>query len=215
MLEVEHLCIEGPDFHLFEDLTFKVSPGEVLPLMGPSGCGKSTLLACLCGVLPNAFSYTGTIRLNNVVLDRVPVENRKIGILFQDDLLFPHLTVAENLMFGIPPRVGKASRMHQARAALAEVAMEDFTHRRVATLSGGQKARISLMRTLLSHPEAMLLDEPFSQLDRDLRKSFRDLVFARIRAMGVPTILVTHDPEDLPPGVAPIRLRLPEKKHAG
>jgi len=215
MLEVEHLCIHGPDFELFEDLSFRVPPGAVLPLMGPSGCGKSTLLACISGVLPTAFNYTGTISLNGSKLDSVPVEERRIGILFQDDLLFPHMTVAENLMFGIPARIRRPQRIGQALAALKAVSMEAFTHRRVTTLSGGQKARVSLMRTLLSKPKAMLLDEPFSRLDRELRTSFRELVFSKIRAMGVPTILVTHDHEDLPPGVEPILLRPPEKKHAG
>jgi len=215
MLEVESLCIEGPDIALFRDLSFRVPPGEVLPLMGPSGCGKSTLLACISGVLPRVFHYKGTIRLDGLQLDRLPVEDRRIGILFQDDLLFPHMTVAENLMFGIPARIRKDQRQKQAQAALEEVDMGEFTERRVTTLSGGQKARVSLMRTLLSNPRAMLLDEPFAQLDRELRNAFRELVFSKIRNMGVPTILVTPDEADLPPNVRPIRLHLPEKRNAG
>jgi putative thiamine transport system ATP-binding protein len=215
MLEVDSLCIQGPDFVLFQNLSLQVPPGEVLPLMGPSGCGKSTLLACISGVLPTAFSYSGSIRLNGLPLDNLPVEARRIGILFQDDLLFPHMTVAENLIFGIPARVPKKRRAQMAQAALEEVALDGFANRRVTTLSGGQKARISLMRTLLSNPKAMLLDEPFSQLDRELRTSFRELVFLKIRAMGVPTILVTHDEEDLPHLVEPIRLHVPEKKNVG
>jgi len=119
-----------------------------------------------------------------------------VGILFQDDLLFPHLSVGANLAFGL--RVGgtKFERQQKIAKALDEVGLSGFADRDPATLSGGQKARVALMRMLLSEPCALLLDEPFSRLDAALRVQVRELVFARAKARALPVILVTHDAED-------------------
>ncbi len=179
----------------------QVAPGEVLTLMGPSGCGKSSLLAALAGVLP----ASGPIRLEGDVtlgarrLTQLPPQARRIGMLFQDDLLFDHLTVAENLMFGMPASVkGHRARLEKAVAALAQVALADQADKLPQQLSGGQKARVSLLRALLAEPEALLLDEPFSRLDKQLRAAFRELVFAQIKALAIPAMLVTHDEDDAP-----------------
>lgn len=179
----------------------QVAPGEVLTLMGPSGCGKSSLLAALAGVLP----ASGPIRLEGDVtlgarrLTQLPPQARRIGMLFQDDLLFDHLTVAENLMFGMPASVkGHRARREKAVATLAQVDLTDQTDKLPGALSGGQKARVSLLRALLAEPEALLLDEPFSRLDKPLRAAFRALVFAQIKALAIPAILVTHDEDDAP-----------------
>lgn len=179
----------------------QVAPGEVLTLMGPSGCGKSSLLAALAGVLP----ASGPIRLEGDVtlgarrLTQLPPQARRIGMLFQDDLLFDHLTVAENLMFGMPARVeGHRARREKAVAALAQVELTNQADKLPGALSGGQKARVSLLRALLAEPEALLLDEPFSRLDKPLRAAFRALVFTQIKALAIPAILVTHDEDDAP-----------------
>ncbi|MFA7833574.1 ATP-binding cassette domain-containing protein [Aeromonas dhakensis] len=179
----------------------QVAPGEVLTLMGPSGCGKSSLLAALAGVLP----VSGPIRLEGDVtlgarrLTQLPPQARRIGMLFQDDLLFDHLTVAENLMFGMPASVkGHGVRWEKAVAALAQVDLTNQADKLPGALSGGQKARVSLLRALLAEPEALLLDEPFSRLDKPLRAAFRTLVFAQIKALAIPAILVTHDEDDAP-----------------
>ncbi|MFQ2193573.1 ATP-binding cassette domain-containing protein [Aeromonas jandaei] len=179
----------------------QVAPGEVLTLMGPSGCGKSSLLAALAGVLP----ASGPIRLEGDVilgerrLTQLPPQVRRIGMLFQDDLLFDHLTVAENLMFGMPASVkGHRARREKAVATLAQVDLTSQADKLPGALSGGQKARVSLLRALLAEPEALLLDEPFSRLDKPLRAAFRELVFAQIKALAIPAILVTHDEEDAP-----------------
>lgn len=179
----------------------QVAPGEVLTLMGPSGCGKSSLLAALAGVLPprGPLRLEGEIRLDERLLTPLPPQARRIGMLFQDDLLFAHLTVAENLMFGMPATLkGLAARRAAALAAMAQVALADQADKLPGALSGGQKARVSLLRALLAEPQALLLDEPFSRLDKPLRAAFRTLVFERLKAKGIPAILVTHDEEDAP-----------------
>ncbi|MDM5091989.1 ATP-binding cassette domain-containing protein [Aeromonas rivipollensis] len=178
-----------------------VAPGEVLTLMGPSGCGKSSLLAALAGVLPpgGPIRLAGEIRLGERLLTPLMPQARRIGMLFQDDLLFAHLTVAENLMFGMPAHLrGMAARRACALEALAEVGLEGQADKLPGQLSGGQKARVSLLRALLAEPEALLLDEPFSRLDKPLRAAFRTLVFERLKALGMPALLVTHDEEDAP-----------------
>ncbi|WP_429100522.1 ATP-binding cassette domain-containing protein [Aeromonas rivipollensis] len=178
-----------------------VAPGEVLTLMGPSGCGKSSLLAALAGVLPpgGAIRLAGEIRLGERLLTPLAPQARRIGMLFQDDLLFAHLTVAENLMFGMPAHLrGMAARRACALEALAEVGLKGQADKLPGQLSGGQKARVSLLRALLAEPEALLLDEPFSRLDKPLRAAFRTLVFERLKALGIPALLVTHDEEDAP-----------------
>jgi putative thiamine transport system ATP-binding protein len=186
---------------LFSLPALQVAPGEVLTLMGPSGCGKSSLLAALAGVLP----ASGPIRLEGEVtlgarrLTQLPPQARRIGMLFQDDLLFDHLTVAENLMFGMPASLkGHKARQEKAVATLAQVDLTNQADKLPGALSGGQKARVSLLRALLAEPEALLLDEPFSRLDKPLRAAFRELVFAQIKALAIPAILVTHDEDDAP-----------------
>ena len=174
-----------------------VAPGEVLTVMGPSGSGKSTLLAAITGALDPAFALSGRIRLDGEDVTALPTERRRIGILFQDELLFPHLSVGGNLAFGLPPSLrGRAARRARIDSALQEIGLEGFARRDPATLSGGQKARVALMRTLLAEPRALLLDEPFSRLDAARRGQIRELVFARAKAQRLPVLLVTHDRED-------------------
>jgi putative thiamine transport system ATP-binding protein len=173
-----------------------VRPGDVLTIMGPSGSGKSTLLAALAGLLDPAFELTGTVRLGAEDVTSVPTENRRIGMLFQDPLLFPHLSVAGNLLFGAAPGGSRRARRQRVEEALADAGLAGFGGRDPATLSGGQQARVALLRVLLSEPRALLLDEPFAKLDAALKGDIRRFVFARVRARRLPTILVTHDPAD-------------------
>jgi putative thiamine transport system ATP-binding protein len=178
-------------------LTASVAPGEALTVMGPSGVGKSTLLAFIGGFLGSDFRASGRILLNGRDVTSLPPEDRGIGLLFQDALLLPHLSVAGNLLIGLHPSVrARAARRAAIEAALAEVGLESFAERDPATLSGGQAARVALMRTLLARPEALVLDEPFSRLDMALRAQVRELVFAEARKFGLPVLLVTHDPAD-------------------
>ena len=178
-------------------LTERVAPGEALTVMGPSGSGKSTLLAYIGGFLDPAFSASGRVLSGELDLTALPAEQRHTGILFQDPLLFPHMTVAGNLVFAIPASVrGRAARGELAERALEDIGLGGMGDRDPDTLSGGQKARVALARVLLAAPRMLLLDEPFSKLDMELRGQMRELVFARARARGLPVILVTHDEAD-------------------
>lgn len=173
-----------------------IPPGAVLTVMGPSGVGKSTLLAAITGTLAPGFACTGRVVLNGRDITAAPPHTRRVGILFQDDLLFPHLSVGENLAFGLRGGGDRAARRARIAAALAEVGLDGFAGRDPATLSGGQKARVALMRMLLSDPAALLLDEAFSGLDADRRARMRTLVFDRAHALGLPVLMVTHDRAD-------------------
>lgn len=173
-----------------------VRPGETLTVMGPSGCGKSTLLAYVGGFLDPVFSGEGRVVCSGRDIAHVPAQERHAGILFQDPLLFPHMSVGGNLVFAIPQGVKGAARRARAEAALADVGLDGFFDRDPDTLSGGQKARVALARVLLSEPNFLLLDEPFSKLDMQLRDQIRSLVFERARRSRLPVILVTHDAAD-------------------
>jgi putative thiamine transport system ATP-binding protein len=187
------------------DLHTRVEPGQTLTLMGPSGSGKSTLLNFLCGTLPPAFSAEGRVLLDGEDITALPPERRHLGILFQDALLFPHLSVAGNLLVALPPRWGgRGERRARVAAALADAGLEGFGARDPATLSGGQQARVALMRTLLANPRALLLDEPFSKLDVTLRQRIRSFVFAGVQRYALPAILVTHDPADAAAAAGPV-----------
>ncbi|MEL6548723.1 MAG: ATP-binding cassette domain-containing protein [Pseudomonadota bacterium] len=195
----EGLALEGVEItqqggNVLLGVDARVGPGDVLSVMGPSGVGKSTLLAAITGTLSANFRCAGTIRLNGRILNGLPPQARRVGILFQDHLLFPHLSVGQNIGFGLPR--GTRDRKSRIADALAEIDLAGFEARDPATLSGGQRARVALMRMLLAEPEALLLDEPFSRLDADLRVRMRALVFDRARAAQLPVLMVTHDAED-------------------
>ena len=199
-LEITNLNVSKAGQALISELNLSVAPGEVFTLMGASGSGKSTLLNWIVGALDPVFSVQGELWLNGVRRDTLPIEARRIGILFQDDLLFPHLSVGQNLAFALPARIqGRAERRRVIESVLADVGLSGFHDRDPATLSGGQKARISVLRALLAEPEGLLLDEPFSKLDAVLRGQFRAFVYDRISQLGIPTLLVTHDPADITP----------------
>ena len=176
------------------DIDCEISAGEIYTVMGPSGSGKSSLLAYIAGFLSPAFVASGNIYIGDEDLTRLPAERRKIGLLFQDPLLFPHLSIAENLRFGIPKAANDKDGL--ITVGLKDFRLEGFEDGDPHTLSGGQKSRIALLRLLLSKPMAVLLDEPFSKLDTHLRREQRDQVFENLRAAGLPTVLVTHDHED-------------------
>ena len=182
---------------LIPPLDLRVEPGEIVTVMGPSGSGKSTLLAWLGGFLDRAFTASGEARIAGESLIGLPPERRRLGILFQDDLLFPHLSVGGNIAFGLRADLrGRSARRGAVEDALARADLAGYADRDPATLSGGQRARVALMRTLVASPRALLLDEPFGKLDARLRDEIRTFVFAHARAVGLPTLLVTHDDAD-------------------
>ena len=193
-----------------------MTAGRITTIMGPSGSGKSSLLALICGTLAGPLEPQGRVLLDGEPIGHLPPERRGVGILFQDDLLFPHLSVGENLLFGMPRRPagatgGRAARRQRARDALAEADLDGFFERDPATLSGGQRARVAVLRTLLAEPRALLLDEPFSKLDVELRSRFRRFVFDHAQNHRLPTLLVTHDGTDADSAGGPtVTLACPE-----
>ncbi|MDN3679895.1 ATP-binding cassette domain-containing protein [Vibrio tapetis subsp. quintayensis] len=198
-LAVENLTIyDRQQRQLFQPLNFKVNNGEVLSLMGPSGCGKSTLLSALAGHLDREFSFSGIMTLAGADISNLEPHKRKVGILFQEDLLFPHLNVWENLAFALPNSVKGRQRQVEALAALEKLGLESLANSLPNQVSGGQRARISLIRMLLAKPQLALLDEPFSKLDQSLRTQFRDWIFEQLSAANIPTVMVTHDQSDVP-----------------
>ena len=204
------LQLEGVSLRLHERvlvgaINATVRSGEVLAVMGESGSGKSSLLACLAGLLEAPFSATGRVLLDGRDITSLPTEQRSVGLLFQDDLLFPHLSVLDNLLFALPAG-RRSARIAAAQAALARAGLQGFAPRMPASLSGGQRSRISLLRALLAGPRALLLDEPFSKLDMALRERMREFVWGELRAQGVCAVLVTHDAHDVPPGAQRIEL---------
>jgi putative thiamine transport system ATP-binding protein len=174
-----------------------VQKGAVLTVMGPSGSGKSTLLAFIGGFLDPVFTASGSVTADGKVLTSLPPQERHAGILFQDPLLFPHMSVGGNLAFALSAEFrGGQARRERCESALENIGLGGFYDRDPDSLSGGQKARVALARVLLSEPRALLLDEPFSKLDMELRGQMRELVFDKAKTRGLPMILVTHDPSD-------------------
>lgn len=193
-VQVRRLAVGGRP--LIERLQLSVPAGAVHTLMGESGSGKSSLLAAICGTAADAVDFDGAVRLQGQALDDLPTRHRGIGILFQDGLLFPHMTVEENLLFAVPPGLQR-ERKAAVQGALQSLELPEFAKADPATLSGGQRARVALARAFLANPRALLLDEPFGRLDAGLRQRMRELVFAAVRERGIPALLVTHDAEDV------------------
>ncbi|WP_198330690.1 ATP-binding cassette domain-containing protein [Psychrobacter cibarius] len=188
---------------LLLSLDEQIAGGEILTIMGPSGSGKSSLLNWLTGILPNGFTATGEVWLNDKNVSHLPTHLRHIGVLYQDALLFSHLSVAGNIAFAMPQdnknsaeKLNKKQRREKIEQALEQVGLAGMGNRHPDNLSGGQQARVALLRTLLSAPKAILLDEPFSKLDTQLRVDTRQLVFEQIRTHKLPAIMVTHDYSD-------------------
>ena len=195
MLEVNALEF-GFDRPLATGLSFSVPKGQIKLLHGASGCGKSTLLALISGTPFAKVNWTGDIRLDGVDINALPAHRRRVGLMYQDALLFPHLTVGENLAFGLVPSIRGKARYTAIQDALAAASLDGFGQRDPASLSGGQAARIALMRALLAAPKALLMDEAFSSLDPALRRQFGQFVAAQIKLRQIPALLVSHDAAD-------------------
>ena len=204
-LSIRDVCIALPDRELIRHLSIDIAPGQVVTVMGASGSGKSSLLAYVGGFLQVPFVATGEVSIGAQRLNDEPPHARRAGILFQDDLLFPHLSVAGNLLFGVPAAVrSRAARRDRVDEALSEAGLTGYGERDPATLSGGQRARVALLRTLLSEPRLLLLDEPFGKLDAVLRSDFRRFVFEHAQQLRLPTLMVTHDAADAEAAGGPV-----------
>lgn len=192
MLVLENIVITQDDFRLTAD--FALSTGARVAVIGPSGAGKSTLLSVISGFFPAA---SGRILWEGRDISRLPPGERPLSILFQDQNLFPHLTVAENVGLGLRPNLrlspAEAARVEEA---LARTGLRGMADRRPGTLSGGQQSRVALARVLLRSQPLMLLDEPFSALGPALKEEMLDLVSDIASETGATVLMVSHDPED-------------------
>lgn len=176
---------------VLSDFSLEVKPSELVALLGPSGCGKTTILKLIAGLVPPS---QGDIAINGVSVNRVPTEQRRAAMVFQKPLLFPHLSVADNVGFSLKmKRVSPPEAARRVEQALVEVKLEGFGDRKPSQLSGGQEQRVALARALVSEPQVLLLDEPFSALDENLRQDMRLLLKAIHRRLQVTTVFVTHD----------------------
>ncbi|MCI2282792.1 ATP-binding cassette domain-containing protein [Colwellia sp. MSW7] len=195
-LQIKNLQLYRQNTQLLS-LNEQVNGGEILTIMGPSGSGKSSLLNWIAGTLTKDFNATGELWLNGQSINNLPAHLRHIGVLYQDPLLFSHLSVSDNVAFAIPKeKAGKKERFEKVEQALESVGLKGVGNRHPDNLSGGQQARVALLRMLLSKPKAILLDEPFSKLDTELRVATRQLVFNLIRDHKLPAIMVSHDHSD-------------------
>lgn len=193
MLDISNLVITRYQQPLLTIERLTVDDGELIALMGSSGSGKSTLLSAICGTLDNAFSFSGTISLNKKIIHNLPTEKRQVGILFQDDLLFPHMSVGENISFALPPHIKKQDKQKIISDSLESVGLKDLKTDDPSRLSGGQRTRVSLARALLAQPKTLLLDEPFANLDAKMKKNIQTILAKHIKSYNLPSIMVTHD----------------------
>ena len=199
MLELRNISLKwfsSKEKPFIKNLNIKVNNGKILTIFGSSGIGKSSLINVIAGVYESNLLFTGDIILNNKKITNTLPEKRKIGLLLQDGVLFPHLSVEQNLIFGIKKSLTNKEKYLLINEHLIKANMEGFENRYPNTLSGGQKSRVACLRAILSEPDALLLDEPFSSIDPEQRNSFRLFVVNEIREKKIPCILVTHDEGD-------------------
>ncbi len=191
MLELRAITYAIAGRRLLQDVQLQVAQGEVVALLGQSGSGKSSLLKIIAGLQKPA---AGSVWLAGQELTHVPPERRGFALMFQDFALFPHLSVLDNVAFGlIEQRLPRSQARARASTLLALFGLAKQSAQRVWTLSGGEQQRVALARALITAPRVLLLDEPFSALDAKLRVSLRDEFMSRIAAAGMTTLLVTHD----------------------
>ncbi len=197
-LELESISHDFDTVRAADNVDLSVQPEELLCLLGPSGCGKTTLLRFAAGL---ERPQHGRVRIGNQLMSDsdssvwMPPEQRHVGLVFQDAVLFPHLSVLDNVGFGLP-KVSTREREQRSRALLAQLGLAPFAESFPHVLSGGQQQRVALARALAPAPRIMLLDEPFSSLDARLRDRIRDDTLHLLKRNGTATLLVTHDPEE-------------------
>lgn len=191
---VSNLSLSYGAAKALEDVSLEFPNGQMFGLLGPSGSGKTTLLRCIAGFI---YPSTGSIRIGGESVERVPVEKRQIGMMFQSYALFPNMSVADNIGFGLRVRrVEKAERQRRVGEALELVRLTGLGERRPHALSGGQRQRVALARAIVTRPRVLLLDEPLSALDKALRSEMQIELRRIQREVGITTLFVTHDQEE-------------------
>ena len=194
MIELVEISKSFSGVKALDGVSLTVRPGEFVAVLGPSGCGKTTLLRAIGGYIA---VDRGAVRLNGHDVTKQPPEARRVGMVFQDYALFPHMTVLENVAFGLKMRgQSKVTREQKARAVLKLTGMDGSEARKPLELSGGQQQRVAVARAIAHEPDALLLDEPLANLDRNIRLRLRDELRELQKRLKIPTILVTHDQEE-------------------
>ena len=179
---------------VIQGLSAEIQPGEFFTLLGPSGCGKTTLLRMIIGF--NSIEG-GEIRVDGKVINQIPTNRRNMGMVFQNYAVFPHMSVRDNVTYGLKTRhVPKAERYKRADEILKLVKIDDYADRMPTQLSGGQQQRVALARAIVIQPEGLLMDEPLSNLDAKLRVEMRNVIKRIQRQVGITTVYVTHDQEE-------------------
>lgn len=197
MLEVRHLSVSlgerGSPREILRDVSLDVADGRIAAIVGASGSGKTTFLRALCGLVPS----TGAVIVDGTEVQRLPTHRRNIGLMFQDDQLFPTMSVAENVGYGLKlRRLPRDERHRRVAGLLALVGLDGIENRDVTSLSGGEKRRVSLARALAPQPRVLLLDEPLTGLDPELRRRLQDDLATVLRSLSITTLLVTHDEQE-------------------
>ena len=193
-LALKNISVALSGEEILDSVSLTVEDGTLISLLGASGCGKSTLLKTIAGIITPS---KGSVFLDGVCADQLPPHKRGTVIVFQDLRLFPHMTVMENIAFPLKLRgVSRSEYIKTAGALLAEVQLEGFEERKIREMSGGQLQRVALARALAAKPNVLLLDEPFSSLDENLREDMRQLVLKLQKDYRITTILVTHDRQE-------------------
>lgn len=194
MIELVEISKSFGGVNALGGVSLTVTPGEFVAVLGPSGCGKTTLLRAVGGYVA---VDRGMVRLSGHDVTKQPPEARRVGMVFQDYALFPHMTVLENVAFGLKMRgASKSVRERKARAVLQLTGMDGTEARKPSELSGGQQQRVAVARAIAHEPDALLLDEPLANLDRNIRLRLRDELRELQQRLKIPTILVTHDQEE-------------------
>ena len=193
-VELSGISVSFDGTTVLDHVSLSVTTGEVVALLGPSGGGKSTLLRVVAGIIA---PDSGIVRIDGVDVTRTPTHRRGIGMVFQDNQLFPHRSTLDNVAFGLKmARVGRTERQRQAGDWLARVGLDGMGSRKVTELSGGEAKRVALARTLVNEPRLVLLDEPLTGLDLKLHNKLVDELTDLLRATGATALLVTHDVDE-------------------
>ena len=196
MLDCKNINIQNDkNISLVENLNFRIEKSQIFTLTGPSGVGKSTLLKYICGIKQNFFTYSGDIFVNKSLVNLLPTNERGVRMIFQNDLLFPHMNVLENLLFAAP--ITDKKNKDEALFLLDKLNLSHLSYKNTNTLSGGEYSRICLARIIINKPSILLVDEPFSNLDARTKNMTREFFFKNISEMKCATLIVSHDLDDI------------------
>ncbi len=196
MLKCKNITIQNKEKnYLIKNLTFSINQSEIFTLTGSSGIGKSTLLKYICGIKEDYFSYSGEVIVDNKSVNQLHTNKREISMIFQNDLLFPHMNVLENILFATPSN--KIRNIKNVKSLLSSLNLESLSYKKINKLSGGEYSRVCLARIMINEPKVLLVDEPFSNLDKETKTLTRDIFYKKIESLKCATLIVTHDEENI------------------